>query len=191
MPPATLERLPCRDMLTARPAAPRTVTMDAVLTPSCATIIKIRNTYSSVLAADIRNLDTPTSIDVLAMNLSRILRRKLISFFPTMNITSEIMILKTSVCSEGAILSISFCIAVGDRSDVSMVDRSTSSTHAVRLTTLLINCKFLSQPCRFCRFRGLFSAVPVSFAVEGKAELFLLALRLSGLPLGLGLSFFK
>ena len=117
-------------MLIARPAAPMTVTMDAVLTPSCPTIIKPRTTYRNILAADIRNLLTPTSIDVCPRNLPRSFSRISISFLPTIKMINDITILKTSFCREGANVSSNFSSVPGVRSEGSMVGTSGVSVHA-------------------------------------------------------------
>ena len=107
-----------------------TVTMEAVLTPSCPTIMKMRIAYIHVLAADDRNFATPTSIDVLARNLSSSFRRKPISFFPMKKMMIEIIILKTSFVKDGVIDCKSCCSAPGVRSEGSIVGVSGVSVNA-------------------------------------------------------------
>ncbi len=61
IPPATLARLPCRDMPIAIRAVPNTVMMEAVLTPSCPRIIKIRKARMLISRTESRNLVSPAS----------------------------------------------------------------------------------------------------------------------------------
>ena len=107
-----------------------TVTMEAVLTPSCPTIIKIRIAYIHVFAADIRNLDTPTSIDVLFRNFSSTFRRTPISFLPIRNITIDTTVLKSRFDKNGVIDCKNCCSAPGVRSEGSIVGVSGVSVHA-------------------------------------------------------------
>ena len=83
IPPATFDRLPCSDMPTARPIVPRIVTIDAVLTPSCATIIKSSSAVRMNWAVCTRNVLTPTSILVWDRNFSNTFVAMLISLLPT------------------------------------------------------------------------------------------------------------